>query len=71
MIEDVEERKKEVDSSKVCDIDVPLTSPLDSPDVEFCGYSAPHPSEPKIHLRIQMLGEFSCFSFSQTAHSVL
>ncbi|KAH8080847.1 DNA-directed RNA polymerase [Filobasidium floriforme] len=23
-------------------------------DVEFCGYSAPHPSEPKIHLRIQM-----------------
>jgi DNA-directed RNA polymerase I and III subunit RPAC2 len=25
-----------------------------SPRVEFCGYSAPHPSEWKIHLRIQM-----------------
>lgn len=25
-----------------------------SPDVEYCGYSAPHPSEPKIHLRVQM-----------------
>jgi hypothetical protein len=28
-----------------------------SDDVEFCGYSAPHPSEPKIHLRIQMHGK--------------
>lgn len=28
-----------------------------SPDVEFCGYSNPHPSEAKIHLRIQMYGE--------------
>ena len=28
-----------------------------SPKVEFCGYSNPHPSEPKIHLRIQMYGE--------------
>ncbi|UZJ52827.1 hypothetical protein CBS101457_002147 [Exobasidium rhododendri] len=27
---------------------------MKNPDVEFCGYSAPHPSEPKIHLRIQM-----------------
>lgn len=25
-----------------------------SADVEYCGYSAPHPSEPKIHLRVQM-----------------
>lgn len=25
-----------------------------SPEVEYCGYSAPHPSEPKIHLRVQM-----------------
>ncbi len=24
-----------------------------SPDVEFCGYSVPHPSEAKIMLRIQ------------------
>ncbi|KAK4049086.1 RNA polymerase subunit AC19 [Microbotryomycetes sp. JL221] len=27
---------------------------MKDPDVEFCGYSAPHPSEAKIHLRIQM-----------------
>lgn len=26
---------------------------LFSPDVEFCGYSVPHPSEAKIMLRIQ------------------
>jgi DNA-directed RNA polymerases I and III subunit RPAC2 len=26
---------------------------LYSPDVEFCGYSVPHPSESKIMLRIQ------------------
>ncbi|KAF1983456.1 DNA-directed RNA polymerase I and III 14 KDA polypeptide [Aulographum hederae CBS 113979] len=24
-----------------------------NPDVEFCGYSIPHPSEAKMHLRIQ------------------
>jgi DNA-directed RNA polymerase I and III subunit RPAC2 len=29
----------------------------ESPDVEYCGYSAPHPSETKIHLRIQMYGK--------------
>ncbi|GAA5843623.1 hypothetical protein JCM11251_007134 [Rhodosporidiobolus azoricus] len=27
---------------------------MKNPSVEFCGYSAPHPSEAKIHLRIQM-----------------
>jgi len=27
---------------------------MKDPKVEFCGYSAPHPSEDKIHLRIQM-----------------
>lgn len=27
-----------------------------SPDVDFCGYSVPHPSEAKIHLRIQSRG---------------
>ena len=33
----------------------------DSPDVEFCGYSIPHPAEPKMNLRIQTYGEFlSC-----------
>ncbi len=26
---------------------------MQDPDVEFCGYSQPHPSESKIHLRIQ------------------
>jgi len=29
---------------------------MKNPNVEFCGYSAPHPSESKIHLRIQMYG---------------
>jgi DNA-directed RNA polymerases I and III subunit RPAC2 len=33
---------------------VPLTC---SPDVEFCGYSIPHPSEPKLNLRIQTYGK--------------
>lgn len=28
----------------------------DSPDVEFCGYSIPHPSEARIHFRIQSRG---------------
>lgn len=28
-----------------------------SPRVEFCGYSNPHPSENKIHLRVQMYGK--------------
>lgn len=27
-----------------------------SPDVEFCGYSIPHPSEAKMNLRIQTWG---------------
>lgn len=34
----------------------PLTLP-NSPDVTFCGYSVPHPSESKINLRIQTSGE--------------
>ncbi|WVQ98468.1 hypothetical protein IAU59_005594 [Kwoniella sp. CBS 9459] len=32
---------------------------MKDPDVEFCGYTAPHPSEPKIHLRIQMYDNLS------------
>ncbi|CAD6589017.1 MAG: RNA polymerase subunit AC19 [Tremellales sp. Tagirdzhanova-0007] len=32
---------------------------MKDPDVEFCGYSAPHPSDPKIHLRIQMYDNLS------------
>ncbi|KAL8279191.1 hypothetical protein RQP46_008447 [Phenoliferia psychrophenolica] len=27
---------------------------MKNPAVEFCGYSAPHPSEAKIHIRVQM-----------------
>jgi len=27
-----------------------------SPDVEFCGYSIPHPSEAKMNIRIQSYG---------------
>eukprot|EP01137_Pigoraptor_chileana_P007181 Opistho-2@3489 len=30
---------------------------MKNPDVEFCGYSIPHPSETKIHLRIQTKGK--------------
>jgi DNA-directed RNA polymerases I and III subunit RPAC2 len=29
---------------------------LTSPEVEFCGYSIPHPSEPKMNFRIQTYG---------------
>lgn len=32
-----------------------------SPDVEFCGYSIPHPSETKMNLRIQTYGKPSRF----------
>ncbi|KAL7412653.1 DNA-directed RNA polymerase I and III 16 kDa polypeptide [Mrakia frigida] len=32
---------------------------MKNPDVEFCGYSMPHPSEAKFHLRIQMYGKKS------------
>lgn len=30
-----------------------------SPDVEFCAYSIPHPSEPKMNIRIQTYGKLS------------
>ncbi|KAH8919249.1 RBP11-like subunits of RNA polymerase [Atractiella rhizophila] len=40
---------------------------MQDPDVEFCGYSAPHPSEPKIHLRIQTLHGKSCTVVMRTA----
>lgn len=37
---------------------------MSSPDVEFCGYSIPHPSETKMNLRIQTYGESrSCLCF--------
>jgi hypothetical protein len=38
---------------------------LDSPDVEFCGYSIPHPSETKMNLRIQTYGKLCAFVFQR------
>ncbi|GMM35300.1 DNA-directed RNA polymerase core subunit [Saccharomycopsis crataegensis] len=32
---------------------------MKNPEVEFCGYSIPHPSEPKLHLRIQTYGNIT------------
>lgn len=32
---------------------------MKNPDVEFCGYTIPHPSEFKLHLRIQTNGNIS------------
>ncbi|KAM0752804.1 RBP11-like subunits of RNA polymerase [Meredithblackwellia eburnea MCA 4105] len=40
---------------------------MKNPDVEFCGYSAPHPSEAKIHLRIQMYDNKSSLDALHTA----
>ena len=33
------------------------TLTLASPDVEFCAYAIPHPSEPKMNIRIQTYGQ--------------
>lgn len=35
----------------------PDANKLFSPDVEFCGYTIPHPSEPYMNLRIQTYGK--------------
>lgn len=32
---------------------------IKNPEVEFCGYSIPHPSETKLHLRIQTYGKIT------------
>ncbi|ODV85941.1 hypothetical protein CANARDRAFT_197804 [[Candida] arabinofermentans NRRL YB-2248] len=32
---------------------------MKNPDVEFCGYSIPHPSESKLNIRIQTYGNVS------------
>ncbi|KAK6507002.1 RNA polymerase subunit AC19 [Arthrobotrys musiformis] len=32
---------------------------MKNPQVEFCGYSIPHPSEPKMNMRIQTYGEIT------------
>lgn len=36
-----------------------------SPDVEFCGYSIPHPSEPKMNIRVQTYGKMTAFQALQ------
>lgn len=32
---------------------------MKNPEVEFCGYSIPHPSENKMHIRIQTYGNIT------------
>ncbi|KAH3672896.1 hypothetical protein WICMUC_003983 [Wickerhamomyces mucosus] len=32
---------------------------MKNPEVEFCGYSIPHPSESKLHIRIQTYGSIT------------
>ncbi|GAA5873868.1 hypothetical protein JCM8547_008625 [Rhodosporidiobolus lusitaniae] len=44
---------------------------MKNPDVEFCGYSAPHPSEAKIHLRIQMYdGKPAAAAFAEALDNI-
>ncbi|XP_075738392.1 RNA polymerases I and III subunit AC2 l(2)37Cg isoform X1 [Rhipicephalus microplus] len=33
---------------------------MKNPEVRFCGYAIPHPSERKVHLRIETHGERKC-----------
>ncbi|PWN45621.1 RBP11-like subunits of RNA polymerase [Ceraceosorus guamensis] len=40
---------------------------MKDPQVEFCGYSNPHPSESKIHLRVQMYDGVSALDALHTA----
>ncbi|KEI40150.1 uncharacterized protein L969DRAFT_86776 [Mixia osmundae IAM 14324] len=39
---------------------------MKNPQVQFCGYSQPHPSEDKIHLRIQMYDGLSAYEALQS-----
>ncbi|KAM3163630.1 RPC19-like protein [Lachancea thermotolerans] len=38
---------------------------MKNPDVEFCGYSIPHPSETLLNLRIQTYGKFTAVEVLQ------
>ncbi|VVT56870.1 uncharacterized protein SAPINGB_P005357 [Magnusiomyces paraingens] len=38
---------------------------MKNPDVEFCGYSIPHPSEAKLNIRIQTYGQTTAFQALQ------
>ncbi|KAL9940262.1 hypothetical protein V8E36_000967 [Tilletia maclaganii] len=40
---------------------------MKDPDVEFCGYSLPHPSELKCHVRVQMYGRKNAVTALQQA----
>lgn len=42
-----------------------LTPTLFSPEVEFCGYTIPHPSEAKMNLRIQTYGMYFCHTLAR------
>lgn len=44
---------------------------MKNPKVEFCGYSAPHPSENVINVRIQMYDNLSSLQALTTALSDL
>src|SRR5690606_39743134 len=37
-----------------------------SPDVEFCAYAIPHPSEPKMNVRIQTFGKGYEWGYPET-----
>ncbi len=39
-----------------------------SPNVEFCGYSIPHPSEALMNIRIQTYGQYNCPHFWHTSN---
>lgn len=38
---------------------------MKNPDVEFCGYSIPHPNDNHMHLRIQTYGEITAIEALQ------
>jgi DNA-directed RNA polymerase subunit L len=39
-----------------------LANTYHSPDVEFCAYAIPHPSEPKMNVRIQIWRKYQASS---------
>merc|ERR1712179_255744 len=43
---------------------------MKNPEVEFCGYSVPHPSEDKINFRIQTKGEPAVDVFRRGLHDL-
>ncbi|EAL85579.1 DNA-directed RNA polymerase I and III 14 KDA polypeptide [Aspergillus fumigatus A1163] len=38
---------------------------MKNPEVEFCGYTIPHPSEAKMNLRIQTYGMYFCHTLAR------